>query len=109
IEPPPVTSRPVSAWVVRLKGHAFDLEDLPIYLDGSPVTVVRRGTDYFLQMSAQMAGATPERVGQLAIDFLALINGAASVLIHGHRPLELEVGGFYGIDENGEVAHTVIQ
>ena len=40
---------------------------------------------------------------------LALVNGAASVLIDGYRPIELEGGAFYGIDENDEVANTVIQ
>lgn len=104
-----MTSRAITAWVVPLKGHEFDLEDLPIYLDGSPVTVVKREANYFLQLSTSVAGATYERVGDLAADFLALVNGAASVLIHGYRLIELEGGAFYGIDANGEIAHTVIQ
>ncbi|TAJ20625.1 MAG: hypothetical protein EPO47_11190 [Rugosibacter sp.] len=104
-----MTSRQISAWIVPLKGHAFDLEDLPIYLDGSPVTVVKRGDRHFLQISTSVAGTTHERVEELAVDFLGLINGAASVLIDGYRPLEFEGGGFYGIDAIGEVANTVIQ
>jgi hypothetical protein len=71
--------------------------------------VVKRGDKYFLQLSTSVAGTTYERVGELAADFLALVNGAASVLIHGYRPIELEGGAFNGIDENGEIAHTVIQ
>jgi hypothetical protein len=104
-----VTTCAVIAWVVPLKGHAFDLEDLPIYLDGSPVTVVKREASYFLHVSASLAGPTYERVGELATEFLGLINGAASVLIHGYRSIELGTDGFYGIDVNGEIAHTVIQ
>lgn len=104
-----MASRPISSWVVPLKGHAYDLEELPIYLDGSPVTVVKRGDEYFLQLSSSVAGQTCERVGELAVDFLAVVNGAASVLIAGYRPIELEGGTFYGLNENGEVVDTVVQ
>jgi hypothetical protein len=104
-----MTSREITAWIVPLKGHAFDLEDLPLYLDGSPVIVVKRGESHFLQIATSVAGTTHEQVGQLAIDYLALINGAASVLIDGYRNVELEVGHFYGIDAVGNVANTVIQ
>lgn len=104
-----MTGRKVTAWIVPLKGHAFDLEDLPIYLEGSPVTVVKREAGHFLQLSTGAAGETHERVGELAAEFLGLINGAAGVLIHGFRQVELEGGGVYGIDANGDVASTVIQ
>lgn len=104
-----MTSRAITAWIVPLKGHAFDLEDLPVYLDGSPVTVVKRGASHYLQISTSVVGATHERVGDLAIDFLGLINGAASALIDGYRPVELDGGGFYGIDAIGEIANTVIK
>lgn len=104
-----MTSRSITSWIVPLKGHAFDLEDLPIYLDGSPVTVIKRDDKYFLQLSTSVAGQTYDRVDALAADCLALVNGAASVLIDGHRLIELEGGAFYGIDKNGEVASTVIQ
>lgn len=104
-----MTSREIAAWIVPLKGHPFDLEDLPIYLDGSPVTVVKRGESHFLQISTSVAGTTHEQVGQRAIDYLALINGAASVLIDGYRLVELDGDGFYGIDAAGNVANTAIQ
>lgn len=104
-----MTRREIAAWVLPLKGHVFDLEDLPIYLDGSPVTVVKRQEGYFLQISTSVAVPSYERVVELANDFLGLINGAASVLLHGHRPIELEGGAYYGIDAQGEIAHTVIQ
>ncbi len=104
-----MTNRAITAWVVPLKGHEFDLEDLPIYLDGSPVTVVKRGAKYFLQLSTSVAGPTYERMDDVAANLLALVNGAASVLIQGYRPIELEGGAFYGIGAKGEVAHTVIQ
>jgi hypothetical protein len=104
-----VTSRAITAWVVPLKGHAFDLEDLPIYLDESPITVVKRGTAYVLQLPVSVAGPTYEHVGELAAEFLSLVNGAASILIGGFRPVELEGGGFHGVDSNGEIAHTVVQ
>lgn len=103
-----MATRTVTAWIVPLKGHAFDLEDLPLYLDASPVSVVRRGTDYFLYLSTDVAGPTHERVSDLALDYVGLINGAASVLMAAYRPVELDGGAFYGIDAEGQIAHTVV-
>ena len=104
-----MASREITSWIVPLRGHALDLEELLIYLDGSPVAVVKRGESYFLQPSASIAGTTHDRVGELAIEYLGLINGAASVLIDGYRPAELDGGGFYGIDARGDIANTVLQ
>lgn len=104
-----MSRRPIHSWIAPLQGHAFDIEDLPIYLDGSSVTVVKRSEKHFLQLSASVAGTSYEQVSEFAERFLALINGAGRILIHGYRPIELEGGSFYGIDENGNVAHTVIQ
>jgi hypothetical protein len=103
-----MTCDAVSAWIVPLKGHSFDLEDLPIYLSGSPVTVVKRNAGYFMQLSTSVTGAGYERVTTLANEYLALINGAAIVTLDGFQPIELG-DGLFGIDANGEVKHTVLQ
>ncbi len=98
----------ICSWTVPLKGHAFDIEDLPLYLDGSPVTVIKRADKYFLLLSSEVAGVSHEQVLETAARYLGLINGAASLLINGFKPIELERGVFHGIDANGEITQTVV-
>lgn len=103
-----MTINAISAWIIPLKGHAYDLEDLPIYLSGSPVTVIKRETGFFMQISTSVIGDDSERIADVASEYLSLINGAATLLLNNFHPLELG-DGFFGIDENGDIAHTVIQ
>lgn len=98
----------ISSWAVPLKGHAFDIEDLPLYLDGSPVTVIKRADKYFLLLSREVVGVGHEPVLATAARYLGLINGAASLLINGFKPIELECGAFHGIDAHGEFTQTVV-
>jgi hypothetical protein len=103
-----MSNRKTSSWAVPLKGHAFDIEDLPVYLNGSPVTVIKRADKYFLLLSEEVAGENYEPVLEIAARYLELINGAASLLINGYRPIVLEGGAFHGIDEHGEFTQTVV-
>ncbi|WP_411868677.1 hypothetical protein [Vulcanococcus limneticus] len=91
-----------------VKEHIFDIEDLPVYLSGSPVTVTKRGEVYYLLLSAEVAGESHESVPEIANRYIALINGAARLLINGYRPIELECEAFLGLDEDGENTQTVI-
>ncbi len=100
--------RAISAWIVPLKGHEFDFEDLPIYLQGSPVSVVKRGPSYFLRLSAEVTGPSHEHVTAIAEEYVALVNGLSAVLLQGVRPCELEGGAYFGIDSADNVAHTVV-
>lgn len=104
-----MVDRAVVAWILPLRGHAFDLADLPIYLHGSTVTVMKRDDGYFLWIAAEVSGEGHERVPAIAADAIEFINGAAGLLIDGFRPIALERGGFFGLDTNGEVANTVLQ
>lgn len=102
-----VTTRPISAWIVSLSGHQFDLEDLPILLHGSAVHVAKREDGYYLVLPRAVAGSAPELIRTLAAEHLALINGAASLLSESFRPIEMG-DACYGVDEHGEVASTVV-
>jgi hypothetical protein len=104
-----MSDRLITSWIVPLKGATPDLEDLPIGLAGSSVTVVKREDKYFLQLPTSVAGTTYERVGEHAVDLVAIINGVASVCIQGYRPIEIEGGALYGLDQHGDVMHTVMQ
>lgn len=97
-----------NAWIVPIKGHAFDLEDLPIYLEGSAVYIQKQEGDYFLVLPTNITGLTYEDVGRLAREHLDLINGASSILLGSFRPLEIGDGPYFGIDANGNRIHTVV-
>lgn len=99
----------VTGWIVKLKGHVFDLESLLLYLDGSTVSVVRREKDYFLLLSTDVTGPTYEGVAALALEYVGLINGAASAFIESYRPVELVGDALYGVDASGQITNTVVQ
>lgn len=101
-------ARVTTAWLVPLRGHTFDLEDLPIYLHGSPIQVKKGPDGYHILLPVSLTGPTHERVLELASEFLELLNGAASFLIESYRPVELSQGPYFGVDESGEVAHTFV-
>lgn len=103
-----MTTNAISAWIVPLKGHNFDLEDLPIYLSGSSVTVIRRETGFFMQIKTSMIGDDFEKIADVASKYLSLTNGAAALIFNDFQPLELG-DGFFGIDAKDNIVHTVIQ
>lgn len=102
-------SRPITAWIVPLKGHPFDLEDLPLYLEHSRISVVRREEAYFLSIGADIVGQTFERVIPAAERYAALLNGLCAVALKGVQPFELDGGPFHGIDAQGNVVHTAVR
>jgi hypothetical protein len=103
-----MSTRPISAWIVPLVGHQFDLEDLPLFLEGSVAQVAKREDAYYLVLPTALAGSAPEPIRALAAEHLALINGASSLLSESFRPIALGEA-LYGIDSEGHVANTVIQ
>jgi len=104
-----VSSRPVTAWLVPLEGHAFDLEDLPVYLKGSAIQVTKGSNGYQLELPASIAGCSHERVVELSAAFVDLMNGAASLVFASYRPIQLADGSFYGIDQTGSIVNTVLR
>ena len=103
-----MSNRKTRSWAVPLKGDVFDMEDLPLYLDGSQVTVAKREDKYFLLLPVEVVGDSYELVTESATSYLSLINGAASLLIDGYRPVSLEGGVFHGIDEQGNISQVVV-
>lgn len=61
-----------------------------------------------MQISTSVIGDDSERIADVANEYLSLINGAAALFFNDFHPLELG-DGFFGIDANGDIAHTVIQ
>jgi protein-S-isoprenylcysteine O-methyltransferase Ste14 len=101
-------AREIRSWIVPLKAHEFDAEDLHVYLAGYPITVNQRGSKFFLVIPVELTGPGYESVIPLAQEQVARINGAASVVLDGYRYIGVDDGAYYGIDAEGEIAHTVV-
>jgi hypothetical protein len=104
-----MSANPVTAWIVPLKGHLFDLEDLPHHTEGSPVSVINRGEGWYLRIPSDVVGHDFEPVLPVARNYVALLNGICAVELHDVRPLELASGEYYALDAYGQVVHTVVQ
>ncbi len=77
-------------------------------MDGCTVQVLQVGGGYQLALPSEVAGSSHERVLEVAVAFVELINGAASLLIDSYRPIELAKGAFFGVDADGTVLSTVV-
>ena len=98
----------IAAWLVEVRGNKYDLEDLSLYLDGSPVTVIKREKRHFLYIHSAIAGQTGEHVYPLAIEYAALLNGAGMLHIADYRPIALKGTSPQGIDEAEHVITTYV-
>lgn len=98
-----------NSWIVPLKGHDFDIEELPIYLQDCEVCVQKRDDKYFLVLPTSVTGPTYDEVGRLARERLNLINGVGSLLLEVFHPIEIGDGPYFGIDACGKITQTVIE
>ena len=69
----------IAAWIVPLAGDIMDLEDLPIHLEGSDISVVKHDEDHFLRLSVNFARSDYNPVLGLAKKQIEIINGVSSV------------------------------
>jgi hypothetical protein len=92
-------------WMVPLEGHAFDVEDLPLWLAGGEVTAVV--DDGAMCLALPATGPDHEGVLERAAQFLDLLNGAMSVLEPTFRPLVCSTT-YYGVNREGQKVSTVI-
>lgn len=76
-----------TTWSVDLTGHAFDLEDLPVFLSGGPVRVVRGERGWQLVSEEFERFEDPAEVRRAAQDWVRLINGLGRLLDASFRPI----------------------
>jgi hypothetical protein len=88
-------------------GHAFDLEDLPLWLAGHEFQVVQREDDYFLQIPGGLIGEHYEPVRGFAEAQLELINGVGKIARSDFRPVRLS-DKLFGVDTSGNIRDTVV-
>lgn len=94
-------------WSVRLKGHAFDLEELSDHFR-SPERNVRKDEDghYYLRSTDFDSMADEETVRECALDLVELMNRAAKFCAgDGYQPVGLDV--VTRIDESGKRMHHI--
>jgi hypothetical protein len=94
-------------WSVKLKGHAFDLEELSDHFR-SPERNVRKDDDghYHLRSSDFDLMADSEAVRERALELVELMNRAAKFHAgNGYQPVEVDVVAW--IDEDGNRMQTV--
>lgn len=97
-----------NCWLVPLRGHEFDLEDLPVYLHGAQAQAVKRDGTYYLVLPFTAFGANYGPIRDIARETVARLNGAMTLLTHAHWPIEVEDAAYFALDEKGVNAHTVI-
>jgi hypothetical protein len=96
-----------NCWLVPLRGHEFDLEDLPIYLHGGRTQVVKRKDAYYLVLPLEDVEANYEPVRNMAVETVARLNGAMTLLVDDHRPIEVAEAAYCALDDSGQIAFTV--
>lgn len=104
----PMDAPDVNCWLIPLRGHSFDLEDLPFLLHASDVRVSKRRDGFYLVLPVEVVGPSHEPIAALAKECVALVNGAASLLIDSYRPIEVAHAALLLIDDRGRVARTVV-
>jgi hypothetical protein len=99
----------VSKWIVELKGHRFDLEDLPDLLHGTGLSVEEQGSGWILAPSLftqWTVKADSHHVEIEAHRLVELINGLARCLTHESRGVEIK--HVCAIDTNGVRNHFAL-
>ncbi len=103
----PTNMKVTVSWIIPLEGHQFDVEDLPHWLAGQDVHVVKRDEKFVLVVPVNLIGESCEPVRAFAEDHLELINGIGRLLRRQFRPVALS-DKLYGVDSMGTIIHTVV-
>jgi hypothetical protein len=68
----------MSEWLVRLKGHEFDLEELPTHFQSAERNVRKEDNGYYYLRSASLNSITDDNVvRERALELIERMNGAA--------------------------------
>ncbi len=91
-------------WLLILKGHEFDLEDLPSVLNNPELAVIKRDNKYLLRSSDFQAFTSADEVRERGLVLLDLLNGAAKLYFDSYR--EIAEDGVAQIDDDGKLHRT---
>jgi hypothetical protein len=95
----------MAEWLVRLKGHAFDLEELCDHFMSANLNVKKDDDGhYYLRSSDFDQMSEPDAVSERAQDLIAHMNGAVRLLSGvSYRPVEFDV--VTRVDDDGKRHH----
>ncbi len=82
----------MTEWLVRLKGHEFDLEELSDHFASAKCNVKKDDDDYYYLRSSDLDQMSdPDVVSERAQELIAHMNGATKLLSGGsYRPVEFD-------------------
>jgi hypothetical protein len=97
----------ITKWLVRLKGHAFDLEELSDRFTSADRNVTKDADGYYYLRSSDFDQVSnPDAVRERAFRHIELMNGATELHTGGsYRPVELDV--VTRIDDSGNRHHHI--
>ena len=97
----------MTEWLVRLKGHVFDLQELSDRFTSNDRNVKKADDGhYYLRSSDFNQESDPDAVSKRAQDLIAHMNGAVKLLSGGsYRPVEFDV--VTHVDDDGKRHHHI--
>ena len=95
-------------WLVRLGGHAFDLEELQEQLQSDEISIQKRNDNYYLSSSYFTDLPRPDDVLSTARRLIELMNGAAKIFINGYEPVS-PTGEIIEVVDSEERRHVILQ
>ena len=87
-------------WLVELRGHTFDLEDLANLFTTPDLLILKEGEEFLLKSTAFDALANADEVYAKAKSLMPSLNGIASVYVAGYRNVGMS-GVVVSIDAGG--------
>ena len=95
----------MTEWLIRLRGHQSDLEDLSEWLT-LPNLNVKKEDDHFYLRSSEFGPLTDaDEVRGRATELLDIVNGASTLRSGSYLPVELDTIAW--IDAEGKLRHLV--
>lgn len=85
-------------WIVELRGHPFDLEDLPDLLHGSPLAVEKHGNGWILSPELFAGMTDANTVREEANSLVLFINGIRQCTVPGVGPINVAGVALEGAD-----------
>lgn len=97
----------VKKWLVRLEGHAFDLEELQEQLESEEISIQKRNDNYYLSSSYFTDLPRPDDVLSTARCLIELMNGAAKIFVNGYEPVS-PTGEIIEVADSEERRHVIL-
>jgi hypothetical protein len=93
----------MSRWKVRLVGHRFDLEELPVWLADGELTVIEENGEFFLTSPLLDQLVESEDVRRAAAEYIEVLNALGKLAWSEYRNVSL--GSLYRIANDGTLEH----